>query len=162
MTPVDEARKLLAKRRRKVRVEQRQLRGARRAVELAKQKLARRKADAASWGGSRAVTDEIIDIVAGRAPVSSRKRAASDPLSKANPGSDHNEANVLADAVDFRIADAHGLKNEIASKLTGGRIKMIADFVNFEIVRNGARYRVQLIAGTHGTGPHLHAGVRRV
>lgn len=116
--------------------------------------------EAGLWGGSRQVTNEIIAIVAGRARVSSRKRAAGDPLSLANPGSDHNALNRLADAVDFAVADAHWLKNEISRRLGGPAV--LADYGTFTVVRGGRTFRVQMIAGTHGTGPHLHCGVRRV
>lgn len=113
------------------------------------------------WGGSRAVTNEIVRIVGKRAPVTSRKRAASDPLSKANPGSDHNEANTLADAVDFGIAEAYALARELAAKL-GAPNQWSGDYDSFTVRRNGHSYRVQIIAGTHGTGPHLHVGVERI
>lgn len=112
------------------------------------------------WGGSRAVTDEVIRIVGNRAPVTSRKRAANDPLSIKNPSSDHSGQNTLADAVDFGIAEAHALKNEISRRLGGPR--QLADYGKFVALRNGHSYRVQIIAGTHGTGPHLHVGVKRV
>lgn len=108
------------------------------------------------WQGSRAVTNEIIDIVGKRASVSSRKRRPT----FGNPGSDHHVSQRNADAVDFAIAEAHGLKNEISRSL-GGPVRL-PDYGSFAITRNGKRYRVQGIAGTHGTGPHLHYGVRRV
>lgn len=107
------------------------------------------------WGGSRAVTDEVIRIVAGRAPVTSRKRTAM----YGTPGSDHHVSQKQADAVDFGTAPNYALAREIAQKL-GGR--WLGDYDAFTITRNGQRYRVQIIAGPHGTGPHLHVGVRRV
>jgi len=124
------------------------------------ERVVARHSASTEFGGSRAVTDEVIRIVDGRAPVTSRKRAANHPLSISNPGSDHSGANPLADAVDFGIAEAHGLKNEISRKL-GGPAQLV-DFGEFVTRRNGHRYRVQIIAGTHGTGPHLHVGVRKV
>jgi hypothetical protein len=108
-----------------------------------------------AWGGSRGVTDEVVRIVGERAPITSRKRTAT----FGNPGSDHHVSQVSADAVDFGIANAHWLKNEISRRLGGP--STLADFGNFFITRKGRRYRVQIIAGTHGTGPHLHVGVRR-
>lgn len=111
------------------------------------------------YAGSRAITNEVIRIVGDRAPVTSRKRPASHPLSRANPASDHNAANRTADAVDFGIANAYGLAREIAAKLGG---QWSGDYDSFIIHRRGKRYRVQIIAGTHGTGPHLHVGVKRV
>lgn len=107
------------------------------------------------WGGCRQVTNEVIAIVGGRAPVTSRKRTKT----YGNPGSDHHVSQRQADAVDFGIANAHWLKNEISRRLGGPR--QLADYGTFTVVRNGRRYRVQIIAGTHGTGPHLHVGVRR-
>jgi len=124
------------------------------------QRVVARHSASTEFGGSRAVTDEVIRIVDGRAPVTSRKRAANHPLSIGNPGSDHSGQNTLADAVDFGIAEAHSLKNEISRKLGGPA--QLADFGSFTTRRNGQSYRVQIIAGTHGTGPHLHVGVKRV
>jgi hypothetical protein len=113
-------------------------------------------AEAALWGGSRQVTNEVVRIVAGRAPITSRKRWET----FGNPMSDHYMGNETADAVDFGIAEAHWLKNEISRKLGGP--SLLADYGSFAIRRNGRTFRVQMIAGTHGTGPHLHVGVRRL
>lgn len=107
------------------------------------------------WGGSREITNQVIRIVGKRASVTSRKRWAT----FGNPGSDHHMSQTTADAVDFGIAEAHSLADEVARKLGGP--SDIKDYQNFFITRNGKRYRVQIIAGTHGTGPHLHVGIRR-
>lgn len=117
-----------------------------------------RAADSGRWGGSRAVTNEVIRIVGGRAMGTSRKRAGNHPLSIANPGSDHNADNKTADAVDFATANNYALARDIARKLGGS---WSGDYDSFIIRRNGKLFRVQIIAGTHGTGPHLHVGVRR-
>jgi hypothetical protein len=106
------------------------------------------------WGGSRGVTNEIIRIVGGRAPVTSRKRVET----FGNPGSDHHVSQRTADAVDFGIANAYNLAREIARKLGG---TWNGDYDSFTIVRKGKTFRVQGIAAVHGTGPHLHYGVRR-
>jgi hypothetical protein len=153
---VKQALAAVKRRRQRVEIRTRQLRGARRKLEQAKQALARARRDSGLWGGSRAVTNEVIDIVNGRASISSRKRTAT----FGNPGSDHHVSQLLADAVDFRIAEAHWLKNEISRRLGGPSV--LPDFGSFTIRRNGRTFRVQIIAGTHGTGPHLHVGVRRV
>ena len=108
------------------------------------------------WGGSRTVTNEIIDIVNNRARITSRKRFTT----LGNPGSDHYVGNVRADAVDFGIGNAHWLKNEISKKLGGP--SNLPDYGTFLVRRDGKTFRVQMIAGTHGTGPHLHVGVKRV
>lgn len=115
--------------------------------------------DSDLYGGCRAVTNRVIEIVGDRAPVTSRKRAASDPLSIANPGSDHSGANPTADAVDFATVNNFALADEIARKLGGPAD--VADYQAFFITMDGKRFRVQIIAGTHGTGPHLHVGVAR-
>ncbi len=109
---------------------------------------------APGWAGSRGVTDEIIRIVAGRAPVTSRKRT--DTLG--NPSSDHYVGNTTADAVDFGTATNYALRNEVMRRL--GVTASIVDYGSYYIYRYGRRYRVQPIASTHGTGPHLHFGVR--
>ena len=125
-------------------------------VDRRHRQLKARNASDRRWGGSRAVTNEIIDIVGSRARITSRKRA----MLLGNRGSDHNFFNRNADAVDFAIAEAHDLKNEVSRKLGGPNT--VQDFGKFFIRRNGHTYRVQLIAGTHGTGPHFHAGVAKV
>jgi hypothetical protein len=129
-------------------------RGIQRRVNRRKARRARTSWDWA-WGGSRGVTNEVVRIVGGRAPITSRKRTAT----FGNPGSDHHVSQLTADAVDFGIAEAHWLKNEISRRMGGP--PMLTDFGSFTIERKGKRFRVQIIAGTHGTGPHLHVGVRR-
>jgi hypothetical protein len=119
----------------------------------------RQLAENNKYGGSRAVTNEIIRIVGGRASVTSRKRPAWHPLSISNPSSDHSGLNRLADAVDFGTANNYSLAREIARRLGGW---WSGDYDAFVISRSGNKYRVQIIAGTHGTGPHLHVGVRRI
>lgn len=131
----------------------------RRAQVAEAERVVARHSASTEFGGSRAVTDEVIRIVDNRAPVTSRKRAANHALSIGNPSSDHSGLNKLADAVDFGIAEAHALKNEISRKLGGPA--QLEDFGTFTTRRNGHSFRVQIIAGTHGTGPHLHVGVKR-
>lgn len=123
--------------------------------------ILRLRRDGAQWGGSRAVTNEVIRFVRQHDPriaVTSQKRSASDPLSIANPGSDHSGQNRLADAVDFGTASNYALGRAIARHLGGS---WSTDYESFYIRYDGKRFRVQIIAGTHGTGPHLHVGVRR-
>lgn len=106
------------------------------------------------WGGCRGVTNEVIAVVNGRVPITSRKRWAT----FGNPGSDHHMSQRNADAVDFGTAENYDLAREIVSKLGGS---WSGDYDSFVITRKGKNFRVQIIAGTHGTGPHLHVGVRR-
>lgn len=107
------------------------------------------------WGACRAVTDYVIAIVGHRARVTSRKRAWG------NLRSHHNVLRLRADAVDFGIANAHWLAQEIRRKLTGDPNARHVDYQWFEFTLFGLRFRAQLIASTHGTGPHLHFGLER-
>lgn len=114
--------------------------------------------EGAAWGGCRGVTDEVIRFVARVRPgarVTSRKRWAT----FGNPGSDHHMLQLNADAVDFGVVNDYALGRLIARHLGGTWSR---DYESFLIRYDGRRYRVQIIAGTHGTGPHLHVGVRRV
>jgi hypothetical protein len=124
-------------------------------IKKRKDQIARR--ENSKWGGARAVTNEVIRIVNGRVPVTSRKRWEL----FGNPGSDHHRSQKTADAVDFGTAENYALAREIASRL-GAPGQWSGDYDDFIIQRNGRAYRVQMIAGTHGTGPHLHVGVRRL
>ncbi len=114
-------------------------------------------AGAPTWGGCRYVTDEVVRIVAsnGGYPVTSRKRTET----FGNPSSDHHVSNSRADAVDFGTANNYGLAQTIRSRLSGGTHR---EYETFTIRRDGHTFRGQLIAGTHGTGPHLHFGCQRV
>lgn len=108
-----------------------------------------------TWGGSRSIIDqEVIPFVQSRtgAPVTSTKR------SWGSWGSDHNVVQVLAYAADFGVGEAHGLADDLGRHLGIGPI---VDYASYYIFRSGRRFRVQIIAGTHGTGPHLHVGIRR-
>lgn len=112
------------------------------------------KLSSSLYGGSRTVTNEVIGIVGGRASITSRKRWEK----FGNPDSDHYMGNLSADAVDFGIGNAYSLAREVAQRLGG---QWDGDYDSFYVTRGGRTYRVQIIAGTHGTGPHLHVGVRR-
>lgn len=117
--------------------------------------LASRISDA-RWGGSRYYTNRANRVVLERHPgtrTTSRKRA----VLLGNTASDHNFTSTRADARDWARVDDHATKNAI-SRANGGPAT-IADFGTWTTVRNGRTYRHQIIAGTHGTGPHLHYGV---
>ena len=119
------------------------------------------------WGGAMSVAERIIAPVYARhgIPVTSRKRPASDPLSISNPSSDHNEANTTAYALDAGTANNFTLAKEVVAELTAAADQVIegtwaADYDSISLRFGPTTMRVQIIAGTHGTGPHLHVGLR--
>lgn len=120
----------------------------------------RRRISNRLWGGSRFLTNRVIEYVnsqTSKAPVTSRKRWEL----FGNPGSDHYRGNRSADAVDFGIANATWLRDAISHRFGGP--KTLPDFGTFIAKdQKGRSYRVQVISGTHGTGPHLHVGVKRL
>ena len=119
----------------------------------------RERADDDNWAYCRGVTDLVIRIVDQKRPntkITSRKRSET----FGNPSSDHYIKNTRADAVDFARVNDQWLMDEIAKEL-GGPADVV-DFQSFIITHNGRRFRVQIIAITHGTGPHLHVGVKRI
>lgn len=109
-----------------------------------------------TWGGCRAVTDNEVVPVLNRhgIPITSRKRTET----YGNPTSDHHVSQTMADAVDGGAANAFGVGDEIGGELGVGNVD---DYVNEYFTYNGVRFRVQIIAATHGTGPHIHTGIRR-
>lgn len=113
------------------------------------------------WGGSRLIyRREVWPIIrdAGIATTSGKRRETF-----GNPGSDHYFLNLLAYAKDHATANNFALANKIKRRLLRDPdAPANVDYSSFYIRRYGHRYRVQIIAGTHGTGPHLHVGIRRV
>lgn len=115
-------------------------------------------AGAPHWGGCEdIIRNEVVPV--GRkagVPVSSGKRSET----YGNPTSDHHTSQLTASARDFATANDYGLRDAIMRKLgVGGSI---SDYGAYYVKRSGRTFRVQPIAGTHGTGPHLHIGVRLV
>lgn len=111
------------------------------------------------WAHCRGVTNRVIDIVndemGRKVGITSRKRWEL----FGNPSSDHYRGNVTADAVDFALVEAHELADKISRRLGGPQ--NIQDYEHFYITHNKRRFRIQIIAAQHGTGPHLHVGVKR-
>lgn len=128
----------------------------------AKRNSRRRKLSNRRWGGSRFFTNraiEHVDKIRSRPRITSRKRWGL----FGNPGSDHFIGNRNADAVDFALIDDHAAATSLARHLGWrGKQAEFPDFGTWTSTRNGRRYQHQLIAGTHGTGPHLHYGVHRI
>lgn len=119
-------------------------------------------------GGSRSITDQIVEPEYDKAgvPVTSRKRPASHPLSRSNPSSDHNEANVTADALDGGTANNFTLARRAAAKIASAADEVQGswdgDYDTFNVRFGDRWFRIQIIAGTHGTGAHIHEGTRRL
>lgn len=110
------------------------------------------------WGGGkRIIRDEVWPIVkaAGITPTSGKRRETF-----GNPSSDHFFLNIWAFAKDFATANNQTLAQRIRSALTPGETHH--DFEEFFFERFGHTYRGQIIAATHGTGPHLHIGIKRI
>lgn len=110
-----------------------------------------------SWGGGkRIMRKEVWAVVkaAGIRPTSGKRSATF-----GNPSSDHFIGNVYAFAKDYATSNNQSLAQKIRSKLTPG--KAHHDYESFYFTRDGKRYRGQIIAATHGTGPHLHVGIKR-
>lgn len=110
------------------------------------------------WGGAEDIIRNEVVPVARAAGVGSTsgKRTAT----YGNPGSDHHVSQTLASARDFGTANNYALRNRIMRRL--GVTSAIRDYGSYYIKRGGHTFRVQPIAGTHGTGPHLHIGIRRI
>ena len=111
------------------------------------------------WGGSESVGREIewfVEEKLGRGNVSgSEKREAT----YGNPGSDHHVSQTNAFAIDFLLVNDYDAATRIAAYFG---VDWAGDYSEFYITRGGNTFRIQIIAGTHGTGPHLHVGIRRV
>jgi hypothetical protein len=109
-----------------------------------------------AWDGSESVAREIEAVVEKlRGECSgSEKRVET----YGNPGSDHHVSQTNAFAIDFYLSNDYEAATVVAAHFG---VTWAGDYSDFYVERGGNTFRVQLIAGTHGTGPHLHAGVRR-
>lgn len=108
------------------------------------------------WDGTESVAREIEALVHKKRGnvTGSQKRTAT----FGNPGSDHHVSQTNAFAIDFLLANDYEMAYAIAAHFG---VEWAGDYSNFYITRGGKRFRIQIIAGTHGTGPHLHVGIRR-
>ena len=118
------------------------------------------KSGTGAWQGSKSIiVNEVLPV--GRRwgiAVTSRKRWQT----YGNPGSDHYRGNKDAYAVDFATDSNFDFGVAIGKSLGVPYGGSGSDYNNFYITRAGHTFRVQLICGTHGTGPHCHCGIRRV
>lgn len=111
-----------------------------------------------AWAGSkRVVMERAAPIVAAHGiAATSGKRSET----FGNPSSDHFIGNLFSFAKDWATENNQALAQEIRSEFTPGQTHH--DYEEFFFEDNGHTYRGQIIAGTHGTGPHLHFGVKRI
>ena len=121
---------------------------------------ARQEAEASGegpWGGSESVGREIERFVEERRGDVSGSEKRSETYG--NPGSDHHVSQTTAFAIDFLLANDYEMAYAIAAYFG---VEWQGDYSNFYVTRGGHTFRIQIIAGTHGTGPHLHVGCRLV
>lgn len=113
---------------------------------------------APSWGGS----DQLLERTA--EPVVRKLRGVESNSAKrsetyGNPSSDHHTSQTLASARDWPLVNDYATRNAVMRAF--GVEAVIHDYGSYYVYVDGARFRLQPIAGTHGTGPHLHLGCRR-
>lgn len=110
------------------------------------------------WGGGRALVAEVVRPIAAQRGrrLTSQKRWET----YGNPGSDHYKGNRTAYAEDYAAVNDFTLAQEIRSALDPGGIHV--DYATFVVTFHGHRFACQIIAGTHGTGPHCHFGCRLI
>jgi hypothetical protein len=123
---------------------------------------ARRRRSDKFWAGSRYFTNlaiEHIDGIRDRPAINSRKRLTT----LGNPASDHFVGNVTADAVDFNLVNDQRAATRLAKRFGWRGAGEFPSFGTFTATNpRGRKYRIQIIWTTHGTGPHLHFGVKRI
>jgi hypothetical protein len=122
--------------------------------------LRRPESGTGPWQGCQSIaTNEIIPI--GRKwgiPVTSRKRSET----YGNPSSDHYFGNTNAYAVDFGTDSNYAFGAAIGDALGVPYNGAGDDYAEHIISRAGRQFRIEIVCGTHGTGPHTHVGIRRV
>lgn len=111
------------------------------------------------WGGCEDIIKWKVEPLFAKAgvPVTSGKRPYVPSGSSTN--SDHYTGVLNASARDGGTVDNYALRNAVCRAL--GVEAVIYDYGLYTFYVNGVAFRVQPIAGTHGTGPHLHIGIRR-
>ena len=122
----------------------------------------RPKSGTGPWSGTKSIIDREVVPVAKRygVPTTSRKRAVDDPLTIANPSSDHSAAATDAYAIDFGTWQGAALAYSIAHAL-GIRPYSTGNDTSHYIERAGRRFRVQILWAVSGHYDHVHVGIRR-
>jgi hypothetical protein len=115
-----------------------------------------------AWGGSKSiVTNEVLPVARRYGvPVTSRKRAATDPLTIANPSSDHSILSTESYAADLGTYEGSALAYAIAHAL-GISGYTTGTYASHYITRAGKTFRVQILWAVEGHFDHVHVGIRR-
>ena len=105
------------------------------------------------WGGCADVHEDEVEPAAGTQAHSTKRTET-----YGNPTSDHHVSQVWAFAGDF--PPSVDLAIRIARRLGIGYNGYADDYKLYYVYREGRQIRVQIIASNHGTGPHVHSGLR--
>ena len=114
------------------------------------------------WAGTKSIVENEVVPVAKRygAPITSRKRSINDPLTIANPGSDHSASSTEAYAIDFGTYEGSPLAYAIAHAL-GISGYSTGNYTGHHIERAGRSFRVQILWAVDGHYDHVHVGIKR-
>lgn len=115
-----------------------------------------------AWGGSQAAGECTAVNVAQDfgLTITSRKRAANDPLSISNPSSDHNEANTTAYAWDIGTFSGASVAVALARSLSISGYST-GNYNSYYITKPWGRFRVQILWAVEGHFNHVHLGIKR-
>lgn len=107
------------------------------------------------WSGM----EYILEKAGKGIDISSRKRSASDPLSISNPGSDHNEANTTAYALDLPATGEAGREiAETMHKRLGLKEPLAIGTYNWYTSSKYPNTRYQVLWEVEGHYDHVHVG----
>lgn len=125
---------------------------------IEKEEKRRPESGTGAWSGSKSIVQNEVMPVARRWGIgtTSAKRWAT----FGNPGSDHWMGNRTSYAKDFATSSNYSFGVAIGDALGVPYNGSQDDYRAFYIIRAGKSFRVQIICGTHGTGPHTHIGIR--
>lgn len=112
------------------------------------------------WGGSEGLLIPWSKRAHGRGLTTTSAKRSGSPAGGAGTASDHHVSQTDASARDWSgdTKAMAGLSKDIAAYLGVKRYRYGGADIN--VTRNG--YRYQLITRPHGTGPHVHLGIRKV
>jgi hypothetical protein len=124
-------------------------------IEAARADQIPRASGKGAWEGTKSVAREVEALVTReRGNVTGSQKRWEE---YGNPDSDHHMSQENAYAIDFHLANDYAMAELIARHFNA---TWSGDYDEFIVVRGGRSFRIQIIAGTHGTGPHLHVGIR--